>query len=166
VLRLALVLLVACDAGAREDVAKKAAAPAIMPTTPPPAPPPPLKPVVVPNPVPNPVTTEIPAQAIATLTGCWRHDAHETWTFRKNGAHGLDVVRELGDEMYADRARIPRPVNYDPTTKTFGFGAAGRIHGLMMLFQIDHAILKTDIYSSHTPGSYGWTGNRWTLKRC
>lgn len=162
-LRVALLLVIACDAGAREEAAPNVfALPVVkpVPSAPPAAPPP------KPAPKPNPVTTEIPPQAIATLTGCWRHDRHETWTFRANGAHGLDVVREIGDEPHADRARIPRPVNYDPTTKTFGFGAAGRIHGLMMLFQIDHATLKTDIYSTHTPGSYYPTGNSWTLKRC
>jgi hypothetical protein len=75
-------------------------------------------------------------------------------------------VRELGDAIYADRARIPQRVNYDPKSETFGFGAAGRIHGLMMLFQIEHSTLKTSVYTSHTPGSYAWTGNTWALKRC
>jgi hypothetical protein len=112
------------------------------------------------------VTTVLPAGAITTLTGCWRHDGSETWTFRHEGNAGLVVVRELHDTTYADRARIPQPVSYDPTSKTFGFGAAGRIHGLMMLFQIDHRTLKTAVYTSHTPGSYAWTGNAWTLIRC
>jgi hypothetical protein len=161
--RVALVLLIACDAGAHDDVATKPVVIPIAklvqrapPTTPPPTPPA----------APNPVTKELPPSAIATLTGCWRHDRDESWTFRPDGKHGLIVVRELRDSFYADRARIPEPVRYDPTSKTFGFGAAGRIHGLMMLFQIDHATLKTSVYSSHERGSYAWTGNTWTLKRC
>jgi hypothetical protein len=163
--RVALIVLIACDAGAHEDVAKPPVAnPVVVTPVARPIPPPPPK--SLPPTTPNPVTSELPASAIATLTGCWRHDRDESWTFRPEGKHGLVVVRELRDALYADRARIPEPVNYDPTTKTFGFGAAGRIHGLMMLFQIDHSTLKTSVYSSHEPGSYAWTGNTWTLERC
>jgi hypothetical protein len=168
--RAALILLVACDAGAHEDVAKP---PVANPVVAPVAKPPVAKPAVPPPPTPpepaqptNPVTKELPPSAIASLTGCWRHDRDESWTFRPDGKHGLIVVRELRDSFYADRARIPEPVSYDPTSKTFGFGAAGRIHGLMMLFQIEHDTLKTSVYSSHERGSYAWTGNTWTLKRC
>jgi hypothetical protein len=161
--RVALVLLVACDAGVHEDVTTK---PIAIPI-PKPAVPVPLPPAAPPTKAPpTTVTAELPASAIATLTGCWRHDRDESWTFRPEGKHGLVVVRELRDSFYADRARIPELVNYDPTNETFGFGAAGRIHGLMMLFQIDHSTLKTSVYSSHERGSYVWTGNTWTLKRC
>ena len=161
--RAALILLFACDAGAHEEVATKPIAiPIPKPAVPVPRPPaaPPTKTL------PTSVTSELPASAIATLTGCWRHDADESWAFRPEGKHGLVVVRDLRDSFYADRARIPRPVTYDPTTATFGFGAAGRIHGLMMLFHIEHSTLKASVYSSHEPGSYVWTGNTWTLKRC
>ncbi|MEO8846710.1 MAG: hypothetical protein ABI591_27430 [Kofleriaceae bacterium] len=162
-LRLALVLLIACDAGARDEVAIVVAPPPLVKVQPVPrAPaPPPAKPS------PAKPTTTIPPAKIATLTGCWRHDASESWTFRRDGNAGLVVVRELGNETYADRARIPRPVLYDPTSETFGFGAAGRLHGLMMLFQIEHSTLKTSVfYTTHTPGAYAWTGNTSTLKRC
>jgi hypothetical protein len=162
VLRVALVILVACDAGAREDVATKVTATPIARSPIPLAPKPPVSPPAI----PSTVTNELPPRAIATLTGCWRHDAYERWTFSPDGKHGLVVVRELGDATYADRARIPHPVNYDPKSETFGFAAAGRIHGLMMLFQIEHSTLKTSVYSSHEPGSYTSTGSNWTLKRC
>jgi hypothetical protein len=162
VLRVALVILVACDAGAREDVATKVTAIPIAKSPIPLAPKPPASPPAI----PSTITNELPPRAIATLTGCWRHDAYESWTFRPDGQHGLVVVRELRDAVYADRARIPQRVNYDPTSATFGFGAAGRIHGLMMLFQIEHSTLKTSVYSSHERGSYVWTGNTSTLKRC
>lgn len=146
VLRAALVVLIACDAGVHEDVVTLVTEPSIPK---PAAPAPTTKP-------PNPVTTALSASAITVLTGCWRHDASETWTFRHEGSAGLVVVRELRDTTYAGRARIPQPVTYDPTSKTFGFGAAGRIHGLMMLFQIDHSMLKTwvtrAIRAARTPG--------------
>jgi hypothetical protein len=164
--RLALVLLLACDAGAHDDVATK---PITKPVVTVPIPKPAIlaKLVSAPPPTtPNTVTSGLPPGAIATLTGCWRHDRDETWTFRPDGKRGLVVVRELRDTSYADRARIPETVSYEPTTATFGFGAAGRIHALIMLFQIDHSTLKTSVFSSHEHGSYGWTGNTWTLKRC
>lgn len=155
-LRLGLVLLIACDSGARQDPAP--AAPTRIPAQ---------SPIAKRTPTqPNNVTAIVPSPAIATLTGCWRRDASERWTFRPDGKHGLVVVRELADATYADRARIPQQVTYDPTSETFGFGAAGRIHGLVMLFQIVHNTLETSVYTSYTPGAYAWTGNTWTLKRC
>jgi hypothetical protein len=162
--RAALILLVACDAGTHDDVTTTPVATPVVvtPVAKPAAP----APKSLPPTTPSTVTSELPASAITTLTGCWRHDASETWTFRPEGKHGLVVVRELRDVLYADRARIPEPVNYDPTTQTFGFGAAGRIHGLMMLFQIEHGTLKNAVYTSHERGSYVWTSNSWTLKRC
>jgi hypothetical protein len=121
-------------------------------------------PVATPAPTSH-VTSELPAAAVAKVTGCWRHD-NEQWTFRPAGKHGLEVVREIGDVGYAERVRIPRAVNYDPTVETYGFGAAGRIHGLVMMFQIDGATLKASVYSSHDGKSYFYTGNTWTLRRC
>jgi len=115
----------------------------------------------------DPVTTALPVSAIRDLTGCWRwSSAHETWTFRAKGPHGLEIVREVTDRAYAERARLPRDVMYDPTVGTFAFTAAGRIHGLMFLFQRKGDQLVGDVYTSHTPGSYARTGDTVSLVHC
>lgn len=113
-----------------------------------------------------PVTTALPASAISDLAGCWRADRNETWTFRADGDHGLAVVRELADATYADRARIPRSVLFDPAQDNFAFAAAGRIHGLMMVFRVARGTISADVYTSHDGKSYGWTGSSMTLQRC
>ena len=114
------------------------------------------------------VTHTLSDSAISTLTGCWRvHGEKETWTFRANGNHGLEVVRELGrDAVEAARARLPRPVMFSPEDHDFAFAAAGRIHGLMVIFTIDHAVLRASYFSSHDGKSYFSTGNNVVAERC
>jgi hypothetical protein len=115
----------------------------------------------------DPVTTDLPATAIRDLAGCWRwSSADETWTFRAKGPHGLEVVREVADRSYAERARIPRDVMYDPAVGTFAFAAAGRIHALMFMFQRKGDQLVGQSYTSHRPGSYAPTGNTLALTPC
>lgn len=114
------------------------------------------------------VTHRLSTTSIATLAGCWRvHGSAETWTFRANPNHGLDVVRELGrDAFEAERARIPRPVMFSTKDHDFAFTAAGRIHGLMVIFKIDHAALHASYFSSHDGKSYFFTGNNAVAERC
>ena len=111
-------------------------------------------------------TSKLPASAVKTLAGCWQSaDKRERWTFKPEG-EGSSIVRDVADKTYQDRARIPRMVVLLPDAVTFGFDAAGRIHALRILFQIDHAALKAWFYSSHDGKSYGWTGSTATLQRC
>ena len=115
----------------------------------------------------DPVTTELPPHALAELTGCWRWtEARETWTFRAKGAQGHEDVREVADRSYAQRARIPRDVMYDPAAGTFAFAAAGRIHALMFVFQRKGDQLVGQSYSSQRPGDYAPTGNTLALTPC
>ena len=70
---------------------------------------------------PNPVTHELPTRARSLLTGCWQ-DTYDRWTFRSDGKLGLVIVRDPAFSGYAERAKIPRPVMYDPTKGSFAFG--------------------------------------------
>lgn len=114
------------------------------------------------------VTHNLSATQIATLAGCWRvHGTTETWTFRANANHGLDVVRELGREaMEGDRARIPHPVMFSNKNHNYAFTAAGRIHGVMVVFKIEHATLSASFFSTHDGKSYFFTGNNAIAERC
>lgn len=111
-------------------------------------------------------THELDDHAISTLAGCWQTHG-ETWTFRKTRAHGLEIIRELGNATYAARARLPRDVMFDPKTGDFGFGAAGRIHAALYVFRIGKTDLQAWPYwkpdQSH---SYVWSGNTISIVRC
>jgi len=114
------------------------------------------------------VSTKLADADIARLRGCWRvRGATETWTFRPHGAHGLDVIRELGrDAVEAVRARIPRSVMVSATDHTFAFTAAGRIHGLMMVVALAGETLEVSVFSNHDGRRYAFTGNNLVAERC
>ena len=114
------------------------------------------------------VTQRLSDDSIASLAGCWRvRGDTETWTFQANADHGLDVVRELGrDAVEATRARIARPLLFSLKDHDFAFGAAGRIHGLMAIFTIDHGALHASWFSTHDGKSYFFTGNNVVAERC
>ena len=114
------------------------------------------------------VTRRLPDAASKTLVGCWHvRGETETWTFNATSDHGLEVVRELGrDAAEADRARIARPVLFSPKDRDFAFAAAGRIHGLMAIFNIDHTTLHASWFSTHDGKSYFFTGNNVVADRC
>jgi hypothetical protein len=130
----------------------------VMPAPPPPAP-------------VNPVTHDIPAAARTLLTGCWT-TAYERWIIRASGAsgaHTLEVVRTPDDADFAGytaRAKIPQPLMFDPTVGNYAFAAAGRIHGLLILFEIKRDTLAASVFTSHDGHSYAWTGNNMTLVPC
>ena len=114
------------------------------------------------------VTRRLPDDATTTLAGCWRvRGDKETWTFTATADHGLEVVRELGrDAAEATRARIARPVMFSTKDHSFAFAAAGRIHGLMAIFTIDHAALHASWFSTHHGKSYFFTGSNVVADRC
>jgi hypothetical protein len=114
------------------------------------------------------VTQQLPADAIATLGGCWHvRGEKETWTFKPTADHGLEVVRELGrDAVESPRARIARPVMFSTKNHDFAFSAAGRIHGLMAVFKIDRATLQASWFSTHDGKSYFFTGSNVVVVRC
>jgi hypothetical protein len=119
--------------------------------------------------VADPVVTRRLADAtIASLAGCWHvRGQSETWTFKPNAEHGLDVVRELGrDAVEAQRARIARPLMFSTKDHDFAFAAAGRIHGLMAIFKLDHATLQGSWFATHDGKSYFFTGNNLVAERC
>jgi hypothetical protein len=111
-------------------------------------------------------TTTLDDHAIAALAGCWKSHG-ERWTFRRHGDHGLEVIRDVGDASYAERARIPRDVLFDPKANTFGFGAAGRIHAELFVFVIrgDH-LEAWPYWKPDGAKGYAWSGNEWTLVAC
>jgi hypothetical protein len=115
-------------------------------------------------------TTTIEERSVAALVGCWqladKQLGDERWIFRKRGDHRLEVVREISDAGYADRARIPREVRFDPQDHAFSFEAAGQIHALLMVFEIGAAGLEAWSYSDRDTGKYAWTGNRFRLVTC
>lgn len=108
----------------------------------------------------SPVTHDLSDRDRASLTGCWMSRDHETWTFRAHGAHGLEVVR--------DASGTPSSVMYAPKTDSFAFAAAGRIHGLMLIFTLDrdHARIDASVFSKHDNRGYFFTGNNLALHRC
>jgi hypothetical protein len=112
------------------------------------------------------VTATLDDHAITALAGCWTSHG-ERWTFRKHGDHGLQVIRDVGDESYAERARIPRDVLFDPKASTFGFGAAGRIHAALFVFAIRSNHLDAWPYwKPDGAKGYAWSGNMWTFVAC
>ncbi len=113
------------------------------------------------------VTMELPASAIAKLAGCWQsRQLAERWTFRTKGAHGLEIVREIADPSYAERARFPHDVMYDAAVGNFAFTAAGRIHAAMYVFVLQGDRLVADSYYSRVRGQYIPSGNTVTMVRC
>jgi hypothetical protein len=111
-------------------------------------------------------THDLDAHALATLTGCWQMSG-ERWTFRKTGEHGLQVIREITDSTYAERARIPRDVMFDATTNNFGFPAAGRIHAALFIFKIGKTELQAwNYWKPDESKSYIWSGNTFALAPC
>ncbi|MEP6858985.1 MAG: hypothetical protein ABJE66_00095 [Deltaproteobacteria bacterium] len=114
------------------------------------------------------VKQQLPDDAIATLDGCWCvRGEKETWTFKPNADHGLDVVRELDrDAVESPRARIARPVMFSTKNHDFTFAATSRIHGSMAIFKIDGATLQTSWFSTHDGRSYFFTGTNVVVVRC
>ena len=119
------------------------------------------------------MTTELPASAIAKLTGCWKLSASsrqlaERWTFRakRRARTGSRSCARSQNETYAARARIPHDLMYDPAVGNFAFAAAGRIHGAMYIFVVKGDQLVADSYYSRVPGQYAPSFNTFTLVRC
>jgi hypothetical protein len=114
------------------------------------------------------VTTVLSAADVTTLKGCWHvAGANDRWIFSSRGPASLQVVHEVRDSSYADRARMPHDVMFDPTTHTYAFAAAGMIHALLGVFTIRGSDLYVAFYSSHTPSSgYHWTGDSVVFERC
>jgi hypothetical protein len=112
---------------------------------------------------PSTVTQDLPDADRATLVGCWTSRDHETWTFRTHGDHGLEVERDSRD---SHRRGTASAVMYAPKTGSFAFATAGRIHGLMMIFRIDHGRIDASVFSKHDERGYFFTGNNLALARC
>jgi hypothetical protein len=112
---------------------------------------------------PSTVTHDLPDRDRTGLAGCWTSGDHETWTFRESGDHGLEVVRDSSD----GRGHASS-VMYAPSTHSFAFATAGRIHGLMMMFTFDrvHARIDASVFSKHDERGYFFTGNNLALTRC
>ena len=91
----------------------------------------------------------------------------ERWMLKPKAKRSIEVVREIDDTSYADRARLPQELDYQPSSDTYGFLAAGRIHALMFMFQRKGERLQAWSYSRHNPAeTYSWTGNTLWLDRC
>jgi hypothetical protein len=115
-----------------------------------------------PTPSTSTVTQALPDRDRTGLVGCWMSGDHETWTFREGGDHGLEVVRDASDSHRRSS------VMYAPSTHSFAFATAGRIHGLMMIFTFDrdHARIDASVFSKHDERGYVFTGNNLALHRC
>jgi len=103
------------------------------------------------------------------LAGCWRAGG-EIWRIRPIGTSGLEIVRTPADASmspyYAQRAAIAREILFDTKAGSFAFVAAGRIHGLMMIFLPKGDALAGSWFTTHDGRSYVFTGNNVTMTRC
>ncbi len=116
----------------------------------------------------GPRTSELSPEVVRGLAGCWEVAKHrERWQLEAKGSRGLVVLREIEDESYADRARLPHDLSYQPSSDSFSFLAAGRNHGAMVSFKRNGAELEAWTYSSRAPHlPYVRTGNSFSVARC
>jgi len=117
----------------------------------------------------------VPSSKIDDLLGCWSY-AGEEWRFVRAGK-GIQVVRSLSKDVarlmpdYAERARVPEPLQYAPAESSYAFLAAGDVHALLFALTPQGtgktAVLRVTVYSMQSPGERPrWTGNAGDAERC
>ncbi|MBO6933606.1 MAG: hypothetical protein JJ863_01485 [Deltaproteobacteria bacterium] len=110
----------------------------------------------------------IPGEAFDAIDGCWETDG-ERWTIRREGrgrASVLRVVEGPRGERMGRRARLESELMFEPATGRFAFSAAGRIHGLLILFETEGDGLRATPFSRRRGLEPRWTGSTYTLTPC
>jgi len=110
----------------------------------------------------------IPAEALDRVAGCWETDG-ERWTIeRKRGGRAsvLRAVEGARGERMGRRARLRSELMYRPSEDRFAFGAAGRIHSLLILFRTEGDALRATPFSRRPGHEPRWTGSTYVLTPC
>ncbi len=111
----------------------------------------------------------IPAEALAAVAGCWAHGEHERWEITPQPGGRAIVRRVIGGPAGARmgrRARLESELMYQPAEERYAFAAAGRIHGLLLVFAVEGERLVVHPFGRRRGEPPRWTGSSYTLTRC